>query len=256
MKYSLKSLPIFILTVFFSVSMVNCQDDSYLQDGGVHNPYYNGTIMDYLEKFPDSHYFTELVEVIKYAGLDSVLHNDSVTFFAPPDWSIRFSVNALSRKLYLYSGQDSIKDLRQIRPSVWRDFLSMYIIPGKYRLKDIPQLDTANVKAYSGQAYYSYGGRPMNIGVVYFDAGGVKYAGARQILFSYVNDFTTMDMVNAYVATSDIQPTNGVLHVINFTKHTFGFSSALFTQKAMDVGIIPLDSLQPRLKAMPNLTTK
>lgn len=251
MKYSLKSLPFVFLTAVLSISLVNCQDDGYLQDGGVHNPYYNGTVMDYLEQFPDSNYFTDLVEVIKYAGLESVLQNDSVTFFAPTDWSIRFSVNALSRRLYQYSGQDSIKDLRQIRPSVWKDFLSMYIVPGKYRLKDIPQLDTANVKAYPGQAYYSYGGRPMNIGVVYYDANGVKYAGARQILYSYVNDFTTMNMINAYVATSDIQPTNGILHVINFTKHTFGFSSALFVQKAMDAGILPLDSFQLKQKAIP-----
>lgn len=256
MKYSLKSLPLVILTAILSITMVNCQNDSYLQDGGVHNPYYNGTVMDYLEKFPDPNYFTDLITVIKYAGLDSVLRNDSVTFFAPTDWSIRTSINALSRRLYMYSGQDSIKDLRQVRPSVWRDFLSMYIIPGKFRLKDIPQLDTANVKAYPGQAYYSYGGRPMNMGVVYYDVNGVKYAGSRQILFSYVNDFTTMDMINAYVATSDIQPVNGVLHVINFTKHAFGFRAATFVQKAMDNGIIPLDSLKTETENKITATSK
>lgn len=244
MKYSLKSLPVVVLATICSICMVNCQDDSYLQDGGTHNPFYAGSVMDYLESFPDSNYFTDLVSVIKYAGLDSVLRNDSVTFFAPTDWSIRSSVNALSRQLYLYSGKDSVKDLRQVRPAVWREYLSMYIIPGKYRLKDIPQLDTANVKAFPGQAYYSYGRKPMNIGVMYYDAGGVKYAGPRQVIFSDVTDFTSMDMINAYVSTSDIQPVNGVIHVINFTRHTFGFSSKDFSQKAIDQGIIPLDSFK------------
>ena len=57
----------------------------------------------------------------------------------------------------------------------------------------------------------------MNMGVVYYDANNVKYAGARQIIYSYVYDFTIGDMKNAYVATSDIQPTNGVVHVLRLT---------------------------------------
>ena len=103
----------------------------------------------------------------------------------------------------------------------------------KYCLKDIPQLDTAAVSAYPGGAYYSLAGKPMNMGVVYYDASGVKYAGPRQILYSYVNDFTSMDMINAYVASCDIQPFNGVVHVIRFTNHNFGFDREIFVQKAI-----------------------
>ncbi len=239
----LKILPVTIVASLLSLSFVNCQDDSYLHDGGTHNPYYDGTIMDFIENFSDSNYFTDLQKVIRIAGLEDVLRDSTVTFFVPTDWSIHNTVNCLSEELYFRQGEDSIKDLRQIPAEVWRKYLSLYIVKDKYLLKDIPQLDTASVAAYPGQAYYSYGGTPMNIGVVYYDANGIKYAGARQILYSYVNDFSTHDMVNAYIATSDIQPTNGAMHVIRWYDHPFGFIQDNFIQDAINTGIIPLDSV-------------
>ena len=84
----------------------------------------------------------------------------------------------------------------------------------------------------------------MNMGVVYYDASGVKYAGPRQILYSYVNDFASMDMINAYVASCDIQPFNGVVHVIRFTNHNFGFDRDVFVQKAIGGGILSLEEVK------------
>lgn len=244
MKITLKSLPAALCVLFLSVSLMNCQNDDYLQDGGMHNPHYNGTVWEYLNSRPD--YFKTLVEVIDMADMEDVFKNEEITFFAPTDWSIKGSVNALSQYLYKNMGEDTIQDLRQIKPEVWKEYLSLYIIKEKYLMKDIPQLDTTAVAAYPGQAYYSYGGRPMNVGVVYADANGVKYAGYRQILYSYIYDFTTQDMQNAYVATSDIQPTNGVVHVIRFIDHAFGFSESSFIQRAINVGIIPYNQLEGR----------
>ena len=54
--------------------------------------------------------------------------------------------------------------------------------------------------------HISYGGVPMNAGVVYGDARGVKYVGPRQILYSYIYDITISDMKNAYIATSIFNP--------------------------------------------------
>ena len=238
---SLRYLPKFIFAGLASLMLVNCQNDDYLIDSGVHNPYYDGSIMDYLNSRPD--YFSKTVEVVKLAGMEDVLSNQTVTFFAPTDWSISGSVNALSGYLYR-NGGDSIKSLRQIKPAVWKEFLSMYVIPDKYRLNDIPQLDTTLVSSYPGKAYYSLGGRPMNMGVVYSDAAGVKYAGSRQILFSYINDFTSMDMKNAYVATCNIQPVNGVIHVIRFTDHSFGFYPMTFVRRAIAEGILPIEETE------------
>lgn len=233
-----------IMAVVLTVCIVNCQNEDYLQDGGKHNPYYNGTVLEYLNQHPDKHYFSELTDLIHYAGLDSVLQNEEITFFAPTDFSIEKSMDYLNEQLYWRRGEDSIKDLHQIQPEVWKEYLSMYIIPGKYCLKDIPQLDTAAVSAYPGGAYYSMAKVPMNMGVVYYDAASVKYAGARQILYSYVYDFTTMDMVNAYVSSCDIQPYNGVVHVIRFTDHYFGFDRDRFLESVVNAGVLPLEQVR------------
>ena len=44
-------------------------------------------------------------------------------------------------------------------------------------------------------------------------------------------------MQNDYVATSDIQPTNGVVHVLRLTDHAFGFEPYLFATKAINATI-------------------
>lgn len=81
MRYSLKKILIGFGAVLLSFSAIGCQNDDYLQDGGKHNPYYNGTVLDYLEQHPDKHYFSDLVEMIHYAGMDSVFQNGEITFF-------------------------------------------------------------------------------------------------------------------------------------------------------------------------------
>lgn len=225
-----------VVCTLLGVSMLgSCTDNSYLVDGGKSNPYFNGTVWDYLNSRPD--YFKKLVNVIEYSGMRSTFQDSSITFFAPTDWSINRSMQELNEYWYNRRGKDSVNNIKQVKPEIWKEFLSLYIVKDKYLLKDIPQIDTTALAAYGGQAYITYNGRPMNIGVVYGDAGGVKYAGYRQLLYSYIYDFTENDMNNAYVATSDIQPTNGVVHVIRFNDHTFGFNPKDFINKAVAAGI-------------------
>lgn len=231
-----------IVFVLVLLCMNNCTDDSYLIDGGTSDPNFDGTIMEFLqsrspENDPKNDYFSDLIKIIKLAGMEDVVEKDNITLFAPTNWSIRKSMDFLNRVVY-QSGEDSVKYLEQVNPEVWKEYLSMYIIEEKYRLRDIPQIDTTAIAAYPGQTYVSYGGVPMNAGVVYGDANGVKYVGPRQILYSYIYDITVSDMRNAYVATSDIQPRNGVVHVIRLTDHDFGFDKYSFTIRAMQEGII------------------
>lgn len=216
---------------------VSCQDKSYLEDGGKAKAAYDGTVMEFLESRPDL--FKELVEVIRYAGMENTFQNDEITFFAPTDWSVRRSMEQLNYYWYNLQGKDSVSQITQVKPEVWKELLSLYVVPEKYVAKDIPQLDTTAMDAYPGQAYVSLNGRPMNIGLVYHDANSIKYAGYRQLLYSYVNDFGSQDLTNAYVATSDIQPRNGVVHVIRLTDHFFGFNEDLFISKAITAGINP-----------------
>ena len=75
------------------------------------------------------------------------------------------------------------------------------------------------------------------MGVFYYDASNGKYAGARKIIYSIFYDCTIGDMINAYVATFDLQPTNGVVHVLRLTDHAFGFEPYLFATKAINATI-------------------
>lgn len=241
MKAKIKTWQAVLALLVISIFFGNCTDDSYIKDGGISNPYFDGSILEFLqsrsnEADPNNDYFSDLIKIIGITGMEEVFEQEDITFFAPTNWSIRSSMNYLNRTWY-QMGNDSIKSLQQINPAVWKELLSMYILKEKYLLKDIPQIDTTAIAAYPGQAYISYGGVPMNAGVVYGDVNGVKYVGPRQILYSYIYDITINDMRNAYVATSDIQPNKGAIHVIRLIDHDFGFDKRMFTMKAIEGGI-------------------
>lgn len=227
---------VLILLILFT----GCQKDDYYMDTGIHKAQYNGSILQYLKSKPD--YFDTLVKVISIAGMENVFEDSIITFFAPPQQCIVRSVHALNRYLY-FTGKDTVIRLDQINKEVWKDMLSLYILPDRYLLRDFPQIDTTLLQTFPGQGYISWGGRPMNVGVIYNDAGGVKYAGYRQLCYAYVTDPTSENgagMINAIVSSSDIQPKNGVVQVLRLRNHAFGFSSANFILKAIGKGINPI----------------
>lgn len=216
-------------------TITGCQED-YLVDGGISTPYYNGTIMEYLENRPDT-LFTDLVKIIKLTKWKDVFSNpnESVTFFAPTDFSIDQSMEFMNNYLYRYEGMDKVTDFRQIKPEVWESILGMYVIKDKYRLNDIAQIDTVALSAYPGQTNHTYDKNyKMTMGVCYADANGIKYAGYRQVMFAYPE---TGYPVYSYVATCNIEPTNGIIHVIRIG-HYLGFTSMMLHNKAVEAGII------------------
>lgn len=225
-----------ILIIPIVILFASCNKGDYLASSGVHNPAYDGTILDYLKTAPP--YFDSLVKVIQLAGMEDVLTKETVTFFAPTKQSVMGAVKLLNDYLYL-RGRDTITRLEQVDPAVWKDMLSLYVLKDKYLLKDIPQMDTTNLAAYGGQGFVSLQGRPMNVGVIYGDAGGVKYAGYRQLCYSYIQSFENDAdaMVNALVSTSNIQPRNGALHILRSSSHVFGFTRSNFVQAAIGKGI-------------------
>jgi Fasciclin domain len=220
----------------------------YYLETGVHDPKYNGNIMQYMEE--KKPFFDSTLTVIKLAGLADVVSKENITFFAPPSGSIFKSIKRLNVELRV-TGKDTVSQLSQIKPAVWKNLLSQYIFKGSNKLKDYPQRDTLSYLAYPGQGYTSYSGRIMNIGVIFNDAvvydskgseiSRVSYAGYRQLYLAYIPDLSNpqISLVNIPVATSDIQPTNGVLHVLNKFKHNFGFNTNVFIEQAISAGINP-----------------
>jgi uncharacterized surface protein with fasciclin (FAS1) repeats len=225
---------IFLAIISTIIALSSCRKE-YYEDGGVHDPNYDGTILQFLKSRPEL--FDTLVKVLELGEYSTLLNdpNANVTFFAPTSQSISKSIRALNSVLYA-RGQDTVLDVRQVSPEVWKKYLSKYIYRDKYLLKDYPQIDTSDMLAYPGQGYISIGGEAMNIGTFYNDvrtknSAGVeqivKYAGYRQILINYTNP----------VATSNIQPNNGVIHVLQYFRHSFGFYSYDFASDAFNMGI-------------------
>ncbi|NII81869.1 fasciclin domain-containing protein [Pedobacter sp. SG918] len=244
MKKNYKTL-LFLIICVLSV-LTSCK--KYYIETGVHEAKYNGNIMQYMEE--KKPFFDSTLTVIKLAGLADVISKENITFFAPPSGSIFKSVKGLNVRLRS-TGKDTVSQLSQIKPEVWKNILSQYIFKGSNRLKDYPQRDTLSYLAFPGQGYTSYSGRIMNIGVIFNDAvvysdkgeelSRVAYAGYRQLYLAYIPDLSNpqVALVNIPIATSDIQPTNGVLHVLTKIRHNFGFNTNVFIEQAISAGINP-----------------
>ncbi len=231
------------LLLAFVLTLTGCKEDGYLVDGGKANPYYDGNVWEYFNTCPyHEELFSDLSQIISLAGLENVCKTEEITFFAPTNESIRRSMRQLNQMLWtlgydkLATDEDGNFYLDQVKPEVWRDMLSMYIFKDKYRLKDIAQVDTLALSTYPGQINITReNDYHMRLGVVFDDASGIKYAGARKVIFRPEN---VSYPKWTHVATCDIQPTNGVVHVIRLTQHTFGFQAYYFTSKAIQAGIV------------------
>lgn len=222
-SYSIKHLT--LLSFFGLILFSSCNKD-YYQDGGVSNPKFNGSILEYLKTKPL--YFDTLTEVINIAGLEDDFQNRNMTFFAPTDRSFKSTLRTVNSRLY-NAGKDTLKTLTDIDPQIWRKYLTQYLFNGSNLSKDYPQLDVRNRGSFPGQNYRALNDVTMNIGLVYADAGSsdegiIKYGGPRSLLISFIPN-TALPLNNwnsTRITSSDIQPTNGVVHVIE-GGHSFSF---------------------------------
>lgn len=236
MQYKRIIIGAFMAMVVFTMG---CKK-GYYEDTGVHTPNFNGTVMQYLEAKPE--YFDSVVKVIKLAGMEDVFKKEDITFFAPADSSIRRTI-AFVNQVLEQLGKPLVTRLEQIKPEVWRRQLTRYVFKGKKQMNDFRQIDIDNLSAYPGQIYASYDGLLMNVGVIYDDAGGVKYAGRRQLQLSFIpsasapRDFASW--YPAFVASVNIAPTNGFVHALEYPYHYFGFSAIDFFEDAYSAGIVP-----------------
>ncbi len=241
-------IKISLLLMLVSTLAISCKKD-YYQDTGVKTGEFDGTVLDYLKSKPQ--YFDSLVKIIDYAGLTSVFQNEEITFFAPADSSIRATYRECNIVLNLL-GRTPITRYQQIKPAVWREALSRYIFKGAQSLTDFPQIDFENIAAFPGQIYNSYDDLIMNVGAIHGTGGNVPYAGYRQLVLSYIptpssaRDYQTW--TRAYVASVNVHPTNGYVHVLRYPPvasggiglaepHFFGFSPYKFLETAIIAGI-------------------
>ena len=229
---------IFLPLCLLALLVAGCQKKDYFNDTGKHEPNFQGSVLSYLKTKPG--YFDSVVKIIHLAGMDEIFDKEDITFFAPADSSVNNSISFLNMILRA-RGKKEVTKLEQIKPEVWREQLSRYLFKGKKSMNDFPQLDPQNLSAFSGQIYTSYDGQIMNVGVIYNDAGGVKYAGYRQLTVSYIPSISAprdyRSWYSATVASVNIAPTNGYVHALRYTFHYFGFDPGQFIESAIAKGI-------------------
>lgn len=206
-----------------------CKKDEYYVDGGLANPVFDGDVLAYLESKPAE--FDTIAQIVKLAGLEKIFRTEEFTFFAPRDENIKELIGTertkgVNKMLY-QAGRDTIKTLADVDSVIWRKYLERYMFKGKNLLMDYPQVDFNYLNVYPGQNYYSYGNSVSKIGVIFNDVPPIKYIGYRQLTISYIKDVSQPTSWSTQrVTSSDIQPKNGVVHILNYTQHRFGFEGS------------------------------
>jgi len=229
-----------------------CKRDEYYIDGGRANPDYQGSMLQYLKdkKVP----FDTVAQIVKLAGMEEQFSKENFTFFAFDDDVIKRTIGdihtndrnknprlqSLNQLLY-EAGKDTVKTLDQISPLIWRKYLQRYMFKGVNALKDYPQIDMDLKSIYPGALHYDYNNDVSNIGVVYNSANGIKYIGYRQLVFSYIPDISKPNdnWYISYVASSDIKPSNGMVHTLRYQGAYLGFSLYEFFNDVYNTGLTP-----------------
>ncbi|PWS31954.1 hypothetical protein [Pedobacter paludis] len=220
-----------------------CKRDEYYNDGGLADPNYPGNMLQYLQakKVP----FDTVAKIVKLAGMENEFTKDDFTFFAFDDDVIKRTIGTIRtdglNNYLFYSGKDTVKTLDQISPLIWKRFLQRYMFKGVNRLKDYQQIDFDVKSVYPGGLYYSLGGNISNIGVTYATANNIKYIGYRQLVLTYIPDASKPNdnWYSNAVSSSDIKPTNGVVHALAYNGAYFGFARYDFFSDVYYSGLTP-----------------
>lgn len=229
-----------------------CKRDEYYIDGGKAKAEFDGNMMQYLQakKIP----FDTVAQIVKLAGMEQQFSSENFTFFAFDDDVVRKTIGnihtnekdrnpkfeSLNQLLY-EAGRDTVKTLDQISPAIWRKYLQRYMFKGVNMLKDYPQIDLNLRSIYPGALHYDYNNDVANIGVVFYDANGIKYIGYRQLVLSHIPDVSkpSDSWYSSYVASSDIKPTNGMVHSLRYQGAYLGFNLDEFFNDVYNTGLTP-----------------
>jgi hypothetical protein len=231
----------FILFILVVLAFSACKRDEYYRDGGKAQAEFNGSMLEYLQSKPVL--FDTIAQIVKLAGMEGNFSDEDFTFFAPDDETIKRTIGTiytfgLNSFLY-YAGKDTVKTLANIDSLIWKKYLQRYMFRGSNRLKDYPQVDFNLVTVFPGALYFSYAGNVSNIGVEYGDVNGIKYIGYRQLALSYIPDISKPNdnWRRFYISSSDIKPTNGVVHTLRSSGAYFGFDEYEFFNEIYITGL-------------------
>ncbi|CAL1519832.1 fasciclin domain-containing protein [Chitinophaga sp. MM2321] len=207
-----------LLLLALAVWLTACKKD-YYNDTGLQKGVFPGSSYEFLQSQP--YFFDTVATVIQLAGLENVLRDSTITFFAPTDYSVQMAMAIVNSDRHA-NFKDSLQ-LADIPSEVWRKYLSRYIFRDKFMLKDIPRFMSSQPEVYPGMNMESWQGYIMNLGVLFSDYNGTRDVGPRQVMIADMGSLDNPVYNISLVATSDLQTKNGVIHVLD-ANHQLGFN--------------------------------
>lgn len=173
-------------------------------DTGLVNGRFHGTMYEYLNS---NHYdWDSTLVLIEMAGLRDLFDGKDanfkeITFLGPTNHSIR---RWMREKRSIHSTLESEK---------CRELILRHVIKGKYMRDDIPEGQQTDAQGIGegGHVYTSEGGARLWLYTFRDEYQGVAGTGSLNI-YLYAID----KKVNIDIASSDIEPDNGVVHSLSY----------------------------------------
>jgi len=200
---------ILLAIILLGLIFPSCNDD-YYTDGGLADGKLNMTTYDFIKSRPDM--FEKLIWIIDQNNLKDEINKEGTTFFPPKDESI---VSYLERK-QLESVQ--LDKLPPEEVDTLGMTLEMYMFPYEIMRDDLsPKM----------KEYVSVSDHLMGITLKIEPYNEIPGFGPSTVILSgparYNPGSSQGIRDNAEVATSDLESTNGAIHVLRKTGHIFGF---------------------------------
>ncbi len=198
----------------------SCDTEQKVIDTGVSNPYFDGSIMEYLRAHKKNWDYT--IQMIEHAGLVDLFEGNEeaypeITFWAPPSYSIqRFILesqkNQIPGEIYM-----TVNDIPQ---ELCRKYILMHVVKGKYLKEHIRYINKDyfinDEKQDGGTDFICLAGNILRAFLRTSSWAGVADAGPVSLgLYSVTKG------EGITVATPDIQPLNGVVHALHYN-YDFG----------------------------------
>lgn len=203
----MKTLQIIWMSWLLLWGMSACDTKQEVIYSGISSPYHDGTIMDYLRG--DDYNWKLTVELIERARLTDLFEGrvdtcKEITFWGFPSYSVK-------RHLL----DNGLKSVEEISVEESRRLVLAHVVKGKFLKADFDFRD----KDYyiydplqtGGTDLVSLGGNRLRAYRETSTYGGVAGAGPITL---YLYSFTKEEQVP--IASPDIQPTNGVVHALNY----------------------------------------
>lgn len=207
---------ILIAIVALATTLAACSND-YYSDGGIVNEnigLLNVSTMEYLRVNKAS--FDTLVALIELTGMESAINSNGNTFMAPQDYSIsNYFELAFSS---LDTPPASLSEIPQNILDDINTIIGNYLIPNEKIMRE----DLSSSYKFST----TYTGQKARYNLLQSDYLGNVNQGAEYINYSLnmSEDAGSNEYLSVFVVTSNLESTNGIIHVLNADSHIFGFN--------------------------------